>query len=315
MVVALAGGGAAADPAAADRAAAEADALARAGRFAEAAVQFRAAWIADRQRPELFCNIGISYYKARDLVRAHLLLGQCLEQAALDPKFVAAARGALASVEGVLRGGGHAPVRFVVEPAGSSVAIDELGADGGFVGSRVVWLPLGSYHVAAHAEGYADAAEVVTASSTAPVTVTLTLRRPVAAPDGRPDGAHDTRPGASIERDAAPPVPMSVPQPRLPLLPVMATGGTVLALVVTFGAFRAAHLRADLAASALDTEILAADQQVVSRWNTVMGVAGAAAVVGGAASAYLWYRWQHHGASIDVFPQPGGAALSLSGRF
>src|SRR5206468_1041854 len=63
LVVALAGGGAAADPAAADRAAAEADALARDGRFAEAAARFRAAWDADRQRPQLFCNIGISYYK------------------------------------------------------------------------------------------------------------------------------------------------------------------------------------------------------------------------------------------------------------
>src|SRR3954469_22224202 len=164
MVVALARGGAAADPAAAGRAAAEADALALDGRFAEAAARFRAAWDADRQRPQLFCNIGISYYKARDLVRPHLLLGQCLEQAALDPKFVDAARAALASVEGVLRSAGHTPVRIVVEPVASSVAIAELGADGGFAGSRVVWLAFGDYHLAAHAEGYTDATAAVTAA-------------------------------------------------------------------------------------------------------------------------------------------------------
>src|SRR5262245_13137647 len=100
---------AAANRAAADRAAAEGDALAKDGKFAAAAAKFREAWQADRLRPELFCNIGISYYKARDLVRAHLLLGQCLEQAALEPRFVDAARTALASVEGVLRSAGHAP--------------------------------------------------------------------------------------------------------------------------------------------------------------------------------------------------------------
>src|SRR5262245_13850476 len=93
---------AAANPAAADRAAAGANALARDGKLVGAAATFREAWQADRLRPELFCNIGIAYYKAKDLVRAHLLLGQCLEQAALDPKFVDAARTAMASVEAVL---------------------------------------------------------------------------------------------------------------------------------------------------------------------------------------------------------------------
>jgi hypothetical protein len=298
LVVALAGGVAAADPAAADRAASEADALARDGRFAEAAVRFRAAWDADRQRPELFCNIGIVYYKARDLVRAHLLLGQCLEQAALDPKFVDAARTALASVEGVLRGAGHTPVRVVVEPAASSVAIAELGADGGFVGSRVVWLAFGSYHLAARAEGYTDATTVVTAATGEPVTVTLTLRRP-AAPD------------LAVKRD--PPAPTSVPPPRGRLPAYLATGGTLVALGVASVAFFAAHARADLSASALDTEILAADQRTVTRWNTVMGIAGVAAVVGGAASGYLWYRALHAG--VEVHPGPGGGAISLSGRF
>jgi len=301
LVVALAGGVAAADPAAADRAASEADALARDGRFAEAAVRFRAAWDADRLRPELFCNIGISYYKARDLVRAHLLLGQCLEQAALDPKFVDAARTALASVEGVLRGAGHTPVRVVVEPAASSVAIAELGADGGFVGSRVVWLAFGSYHLAAHAEGYTDATAAATAATAEPVTVTLTLRRPApAAPD------------IAIAR-AQPPSPVSVPPPRGRLPAYLATGGTLVALGVASVAFFAAHARADLAASALDTEILAADQRVVTRWNTVMGIAGAAAVVGGVASGYLWYRALHAG--VEIHPEPGGAGVSLSGRF
>jgi hypothetical protein len=299
LVVALAGGVAAADPAAADRAASEADALARDGRFAEAAVRFRAAWDADRQRPELFCNIGISYYKARDLVRAHLLLGQCLEQAALDPKFVDAARTALASVEGVLRGAGHTPVRVVVEPAASSVAIAELGPDGGFVGSRVVWLAFGSYHLAARAEGYTDATAVVTAATAEPVTVTLTPRRP-AAPD------------LAVER-AQPPSPVSAVPPRGRLPAYLATGGTLVALGVASVAFFRAHQHADLAASALDTEILAADQQVVTRWNTVMVIAGVAAVVGGAASGYLWYRALHAG--VEVHPAPGGVAVSLSGRF
>ena len=283
------------NPAAADRAAADANALARDGKFAAAAAKFREAWQADRLRPELFCNIGISYYKAKDLVRAHLLLGQCLEQAALEPRFVDAARTALASVEGVLRSAGHAPVRIVVEPPASAVAIAELDPDGGFLGSRVVWLPIGSHRIAVHAEGYVDAEEVVTTASPEPTTVRITLHRP-----------------APVEGPSVPPPEVAAPPSRLPAY--LATGVTVIALGVATVAFVEGHARADLGHTSLDPETLEADRQAVSSWNTTMGIAGVAAIASAAASGYLWYR-ALHGAHVEVHAGPGGGGVSLVGRF
>lgn len=306
---------AAADPAAADRAAAEAAALARDGKFAAAAGKFREAWQADKLRPELFCNIGISFYKARDLVRAHLLLGQCLEQAALDPKFVDAARSALASVEGVLRGAGHTPVRIAVEPAASAVAITELDPDGSFLGPRVVWLPFGRFHIAAHAEGYTDAAEEVITSSQEPRTVTITLHRapgppPVPGPVDHGQG-QGPGPGPGPIDQPGPPLPPSPPS-RLPAY--VASGVTVVALGVAAVAYLEGHSRADLGATALDSETLQADRDAVSSWNTTMGIAGAVALAGAAASGYLWYR-ALHGMQVEVHPAPGGGGVSLAGRF
>jgi hypothetical protein len=302
-----------ADPAAADRAAAEAAALFRDGKFAAAAGKFREAWQADKVRPELFCNIGISFYKARDLVRAHLLLGQCLEQAALEPKFVDAARSALASVEAALRSAGHTPVRIAVEPVASAVAITELDPDGSFLGSRVVWLPFGRFHIAAHAEGYTDAAEEVTTASQEPKTVTITLERVPGPPPGPGPVDHGQGPGPGPGRidQPGPEVPASPPS-RLPAY--AATGVTAVALGVAVVAYVKAHSRADLGATALDAETLQADRDAVSSWNTTMGVAGAVAIASAAASGYLWYR-ALHGVQVEVHPAPGGGGVSLSGRF
>jgi hypothetical protein len=300
--VALAAGTAAADPAAADQAAAEAGALAKAGKFRAAAEKFREAWHADKLRSELFCNIGISYYKAKDLVRAHLLLGLCLEQAALDPKVVDGVRAVIAPVENVLRAGGHTPVRIVVEPTATSVAIVELFPDEAFVGSRVVWLPLGTYHFTGHAEGYADATVEITATSSEPRTVTIALQRP-AGSEVR-DAKIDDRP--PVRETAAPPS-------RLPAY--VATGGAVVALGVATIAFVAGHSRADLAMSALDGDTLAADKDAVSRWNTTLVIAGSAAIATTALSGYLWYRALRSEPRIEVHAGPGGAGVSFLGRF
>jgi hypothetical protein len=304
VLIGLTASTSAADPATADAAAIEADALAKAGKFVPAAAKFREAWQADKLRPELFCNIGISYYKAKDLVRAHLLLGQCLEQAALDPKFVEAVRRVLVSVEAVLGAGGHAPVRIIVEPQATTVAVVELAPDVAFVGSRVIWLAFGAYHLTAHAEGYTDATEAISLASTASRTVSVTLHKPV------------NLTGAVVEPPSPPPaVPGGAP-PRPSVVPAyLATGGAVLALGVASYAFVAGHARAELAATALDPQVLADDRQAVSRWNTTLVIAGSVAVASAAAGGYLWYRVLHREPAIEVHAGPGSAGVSFSGRF
>src|SRR5688500_9942094 len=94
---------AAADPATADKLAATATDLVAKGRFKEAAAKFAEAYKEDSSRPEFFCNIGISYYKAQELPRAHLLLSQCLTRTALEQGFVDLARAVLKQVEDTLR--------------------------------------------------------------------------------------------------------------------------------------------------------------------------------------------------------------------
>jgi len=267
--------------------------------FTAAAAKFREAWQADKLRTELFCNIGISYYKAKDLVRAHLLLGQCLEQAALDPKIVDAVRGVLVSVEGVLRAAGHTPVRVVVEPPVTSITVTELAPDVSFVGSRVVWLAFGSFHLAAHAEGYVDVIEPITTSSTEPQTVTIALHKPV-------DGSKRVPVPIAADHRAERPS-------RLPA--VLVTGGTVLALGVATYAYLAGHARAELAATALDAPTFEADRTAVSRWNTTLAVAGALGLAGAAASSYLWYRALHTEAAVEVHAGPQGAGVSFGGSF
>ena len=283
----------------ADRAEAEAEALAKAGDFTAAAAKFREAWQADKLRTELFCNIGISYYKAKDLVRAHLLLGQCLEQAALDPKIVDAVRGVLASVEGVLRAAGHTPVRVVVDPPVTSITVTELAPDLGFVGSRVVWLAFGSFHLTAHAEGYVDVIEPITTSSPEPQTLTITLHKPV-------DGSKRVIAPIAVDRRAERPSKLRAG---------LVTGGAVVALGVAVYAFASGHARADLAATALDAPTFEADRTAVSRWNTTLVVAGGLGIAGAAASTYLWYRALHTEPAVEVHASPDGAAVSFGGRF
>ncbi|HEY0255261.1 MAG TPA: hypothetical protein VGC41_27220, partial [Kofleriaceae bacterium] len=175
IAVALCAGRAFADPATADKLSADAEALTKAGNFADAAEKYKAAWREDPHRSVFLCNAGITEYKAKDLVRAHLMLGQCLEQSALDPTRRAAVRAALDATEKVLRASGHTPISITSQPSATSITIEELGSDEAFVGSRVVWLPFGTYHVRAHAEGYADETQTVASQTQNPVQLTFAL--------------------------------------------------------------------------------------------------------------------------------------------
>src|SRR5262245_8231343 len=70
-------GVASADPTSAEQAKREAEALAAQSNFVGAAAKYREAYAAD-PRAEYMCNIGVAYYKAKDLPRAERYLDQCL---------------------------------------------------------------------------------------------------------------------------------------------------------------------------------------------------------------------------------------------
>src|ERR1700704_4949178 len=105
-----------ADPATADKAAAEADVRVLAKDFLGAAAKFREAYAAD-PRPGLICNVGVAYNKAQELPRAQLYLGRCLERgSALPGPFIDGVRATLAKIEAALKVGNYTPIDIVVEP-------------------------------------------------------------------------------------------------------------------------------------------------------------------------------------------------------
>lgn len=300
---------AAADPKEADLAAAQAEVLAKAGDYTAAAAKFRIAWEADKLRPELFCNIGISLYKAKDLVRAYVLLEQCLEQPALDPKIFESVRNAMRPIEDVLRTSGNAPVRIVVEPRAASVEVAEFAPDVQFVGSRVVWLPAGTFHIAARAEGYADFTTAVVVDSAAARTVTIALHRsePV------PPVAHTVPVTPPVAR-AVPVIP--APSPRSGVAAISTTAVSTLAIGVAAYAAVAAHARAKQAGAAIDQATYDADRRAVLRWNTTVIVASSLGAVGAIASGYLWYRVLHKpGTRVALHANAHELGLAVTGRF
>jgi tetratricopeptide (TPR) repeat protein len=287
----------AADPAAADKAAAEADRLAKAGDFKGAAANFAEAFRQDPTRPLLFCNVGISYFKAKELPRAHLLLSRCLERAALEPGFVEQARAVLADVEATLREKGHTPVSVTIDPSASSVAIVEFGPDEAFVGSRVIWLPFGTFHLTVHAEGYTDETVEVVAQTPDPKVVPIKLqKKPEVGPI--PTG----------------PTTRRLPVSKTPALAV--SGGTVALVGLAILSYSLAHSRADSADAAIDKDTFLADRKSMNTWNATLVVSGSLAIVGVGLSGYLWYRVTRGKiVPVEVNANGNGASVSFGGRF
>lgn len=281
-----------ADPAAADQAAAEAESLAQAGKFAEAAAKFREAYKHD-PRPDLFCNIGITTYKAQQLAPAHLLLAQCLDRASLDPQFVETARAVLAQIETALRAGDYCPVDFRLDPLASSVTIESFGAEEAFVGSRVVWLPFGTHRVTVRAGGHDDRVVEVITTSREPKTETIKLARQFVRPIS-------VTPGVMTETRS-----------KIPAIAASAvTGLALVGLAVSVAKSRSS---ADRAGTAFDELTFMADRKDVEKWNTRLVISSVVAVLGAGASGFLWYRALTP-AAVEVRPE-GGATVSFGGRF
>ena len=290
----LASSHAAADPKLAQTLADEADRLAKANDVRGAALKFEAAWKQDPANSNLFCNIGISFYKAADHAPAHLFLARCLEQSALAAATVQAVRAALDETEAAIRASNHQPVRFQITPP-ASVKIAELGIDEAFVGNRVVWLPFGTFHVTARADGFVEQTVEVVTNSKDPKDVSITLAR-----------------AGAIDPVKPPPVPKPGRRSKVPA--IVATVGTAAAFGVAFLARSRAGEAADLSATALDNETFAGDKSSVDRWNTTFAISGSLAVVGTAATTYLWYRVFKTNVEIKA-GLGGGVAVMYRGRF
>jgi hypothetical protein len=288
---------------------AEAEARAKKNDFVGAAAQFKLAYAKD-PRPELICNVGVAYFKAKELARAQLFLSRCLERgSALDAKFVDNVRVVLGSVETSLRQGDFTPVDIVITPPGATITLDD---DESFVGSRLVWVPFGMHRFYVHSEGYSGYLIELDAKTRDVVHFKAELQRP-----------------APVEATPPPPVKVEVPTPvptparphqstsahRSLVLPIASSAVAGAAATVVVIAFGRAHDAADRAAFAVSPDVYQHDVDRTNNWNTIMGASAAVALIGAGASGYLWFRATHTSSPVEVEPTSGGVAFRVSARW
>jgi hypothetical protein len=289
----------------ADRLAAEAEALATAGNFGDAAARFREAYRLD-PRADLLCNVGVAFHKAKDLPRSQLYLGQCLRRAgSLDAGFAVAVRNVLGAVEDKLRAGDFAPIDVALDPDTASFTVSAYSDADRIIGSQLVWLPLGTHTLVATAEGHVDRSENVEVKDRTPGKVAVVLaRKPIAVVTN-----HDTGGG---------PDPVAVPENRRSRIPaVIATVATGAAAGGAIAVYLMARSRAKSAGEA-GIPLPAYNQRVddARRLQKISwGLAGLAGV-GAVVSGYLWYRATRSPATrVEVAPSGDGAAVWISGEF
>jgi hypothetical protein len=332
LVLAGAAGVALADDASdARQMAADADAVAKGGGYARAAVLFRRAYALD-DRPEYQCNAGIAYWKARDLTGAQLYLTMCLDRGShLDAKLVKSMRAVLDAVEDKLRTGNYGPVDIAATPASAEVYLDVLGDDVAFHGARLVWLPFGVHELRVRAPGYGPEIKSIKVESRTPSKVAITLA-PV--PDLEPLPPDAGVPVVPVQADAAPepvydngPKTPDAPDPDLDDPPPAAGGfsrrtaigftAATGALAVASGVFYLAARSAANDAGALEQdEGYEAAREKAARLRVItyglyVGTAAAAAV-----SVYLWTHLAPESpVQVGAGVQGGGAAVWLQGSF
>jgi len=296
MLAWLAAAPAAADPATAKKLTAEANAAAATGDFKTAAETFARAYKEDPSNSDVFCNIGISYFKAGAAPRAHLLLAQCIDRAALDLAFKDKARAVLGSLEDQLRAAGHTPLTVRTNPQNAIVTVVAFGPESEFVGARTLWLPFGSHQLEVRADGFVTETIPVTATDQQPRTVELKIQpKPVGGP---------TTPAPKAEGRPSkwPAVATSV----------LAVGAGLFAVI----SYRKAHDAADRGPFTVDQEAADNLDDEVSTWNTRFGISAAVTIVAAGASGYLWNRAMHTPKTrVEVTPTAGGAAVTFGGRF
>jgi hypothetical protein len=315
IIVAAVAVQAVADTGGADRAAAEAKTRAANADFIGAAAKYREAFQAE-PRPDLMCNVGVAYYKAKDLPRAQRYLDQCLSiGTSLERTFIDNVKKVLAAVDSALAGGSYTPVDLLVQPPTATTTVEGgVPFDEPLLGSRRVWFPFGNYKLTVHAEGHVDRVITIDAKdhSAIPARVSLELApKPVDVGSAQEPDAGS---GSAVVIEPPPPPPPPVTAKRSIVAPLVVSGVTVGLGVAALGYYLAAVDRANAAGKASDRQKYdalvddARDRQHMS-W-LFSGAATAGAVVSG----ILWYRYAS-APRVEVQASGSSAALTLGGRW
>jgi hypothetical protein len=303
-----------ADSDAADRAAAEAKTRAANNDFVGAAAKYREAFKAE-PRPDLMCNVGVAYYKAKDLPRAQRYLDHCLSiGTSLEPSFINTVKTVLVAVDSALAGGSFTPVDLLVQPATATTTVEGgVPFDEPILGSRRVWFPFGKYRLTIHAEGHVDRAIDIDAKdrSPVPVRVALDLAPPVEVGSATGSAVIPETGSGSNVIDEPPPVVMRKPSVVAPIVATSATvvlgGVAAIFYVKALGAAEDAGFTDDR--MTYDQLVDTARSRQHMSW-----IFGGAAGVGAIVSGVLWYRYKT-APRVEVQASGSDAAVTLSGRW
>jgi hypothetical protein len=310
---------------AADRAVAEAQTRAANNDFVGAAAKYREAFKAD-PRPDLMCNVGVAYYKAKDLPRAQRYLHQCIAiGTSLDRAFIDKVKSVLAAVESTLAKGNFTPVELLVQPPTATTTVEgSLVFDEPIVGSLRVWFPYGTYKLTVHAEGHVDAVIPIDAKDHASVPARVALAiapapPPIETGSAQPDrGSADVGAGSgsaslAVVVVAPPPPPPPVGKPSK-LGPIIATAAAGVLAGVAAGYYIAALDAADEAEEA-ETQLEHDELENTTYFRErIAWMVGAGAIGVGILSGVLWYRYAS-APRVEVQASGAGGVVTLSGRW
>jgi hypothetical protein len=312
----------------------EAGERARAGDYAGAVRLFKQAHGLDA-RPEYACNVGIAYYKARDLPRAHYFLDGCLAAGAdLPADFLASVRRVFATVEERLEAGDFAPVELRVSPAHARIIVSSFASDEPIATGRRIWLPVGQHLLLATALRHETRQIAVDLLNRDPRGIDMVLEpfpgqapaNPAPAPAPAPSAAPAPR-LATPSRVAMPPRVSSARLVRPAPLASIVDPGSARRVAPSRGAAVGLTVGATISFAVSTLFILAADEaespddpydvDADAAMYRTLGITGYVATAGlGVAALILWGKASsQQKAMVGASAGGGNTSLWLGGRF
>jgi hypothetical protein len=293
-----------ADPQDASELAARAEASAKAGDFLGAAALYRDAFRASGKL-EHECNVGVAFYKAKDLPRAHLYLARCLAQATQLPQaFVQQLRTVIAAVDGKLAAGPYGEINLSLGDA--TVQLDTFDPLDTITTPARFWVLAGKRHLTMRKPGFHDSEHDidVVAGKVSELAIQL---EPIPHEAPPPDAAvASDAPLPAI--DAAPAVitpPVAIAQPSYRSVWIAGGAAAVFGLFAAGSYWIGSGVARDAgmlpAGSAYDNKKTTAEL-----WQYAEGVNIGAAIVAAGIAVYLYV---HAGQHVVVAPRPDGAAV------